>query len=151
MQEKGRHNKYKIKLVGSKFQCIEANGKPSRGFLAPDMVDSFPKLYVVKHNSEVYYVGITRQDIRKRLRYGFSAKGEYGYSGYKWKNLEEVELLIWPFQDISMEVVEAIEAELVYLIRKKTGKWPKYQVEIHFHDVPESQVRVARSILHELL
>lgn len=151
MQERDRHNKYKIKLVDSRFQCFEANGETGRGFLVPDVADNLPKLYVVKHNNEVCYVGITRQDIRKRLRYGFSAKGEHGYSGYKWKNLEEVELLIWPFQDVSMEVVEAIEAELVYLIREKTGKWPKYQVEIHFHDAPESQIRVARSILRELL
>ena len=28
--------------------------------------------------------------------------------------------------------VESVEAELVYLIRKKTGKWPCFQNEIHF-------------------
>jgi hypothetical protein len=32
-----------------------------------------------------------------------------------------------------MTFIETIEAEIVYEIREKTGKWPKYQNEIHFH------------------
>jgi hypothetical protein len=32
-----------------------------------------------------------------------------------------------------MTFIETIEAEIVYAIREKTGKWPKYQNEIHFH------------------
>lgn len=32
-----------------------------------------------------------------------------------------------------MAFIEAIEAEIVYAIRSKTGRWPRYQNEIHFH------------------
>ena len=149
--EVNNYNKYRIKIVDSKCSCIEANGEQGQRFLYPDVSDNLPKLYVVKQANEVYYVGITRQDIRKRLRYGMSTKGEHGYSGYKWKHLKEVELLIWTFPHSQSEDVEAIEAELVYLIRKKTGKWPQYQMEIHFHHgASESELQVARSILNVL-
>ena len=142
-------NKYKIRISESKFKCIEANGDRGKGFEYPDVLDKLPKLYVVKHDREIYYVGITSQDIRKRLRYGFSAKGEHGYHGYKWKTLDVVELLIWSFPNSDTAYVEAIEAELVYFVREKTGKWPKYQMEIHFHGASEKERQVAISILRE--
>jgi hypothetical protein len=103
----------------------------------------------VKRGKEIYYVGITTQDIRKRLRQGFSAQGEHGYHGYKWKDQDAVEILIWSFPDSIQEYVEAIEAELVYFIREITGKWPKYQMEIHFHGASEAERRTAESILSQ--
>ena len=149
--EANKYNKYRIQITDSKVRCIEANGEQGQGFLYPDVSDNLPKLYVVKHGKDIYYVGITRQDIRKRLRQGFSAKGEHGYHGYKWKNQEIAELLIWSFHDSTQEHVEAIEAELVYFIRDKTGKWPKYQMEIHFHGASEKQRQIAESILSQCL
>ncbi len=72
----------------------------------------------------------------------------YGYHGYKWKDqLKEAELLVWHCSDQTSSHAEAIEAELVYYIRKKTGKWPKYQMEIHFHGASEEERRIAKSIL----
>jgi predicted GIY-YIG superfamily endonuclease len=144
-------NKYRIKISDSKFKCIEANGERGKGFEYPDVSDKLPKLYVVKHDKEIYYVGITSQDIRKRLRYGFSAQGKHGYHGYKWKDLDAVELLIWCFPESTTAHVEAIEAELVYFIREKTGKWPKYQMEIHFHGASEAERQVAKLILSRCL
>ena len=141
------YNKYRIQMVGSKFRCIEANGERGKGFVYPDVSDKLPKLYVVKNGKDIYYVGITRQDIRKRLRQGFSAQGEHGYHGYKWKDQDTADVLIWDFPDSSPEHVEAIEAELVYFIRERTGSWPKYQMEIHFHRASESEMQVAKSIL----
>lgn len=149
--EVNSYNKYKIKIVDSKFRCIEANGEKGQGFSYPDVSDNLPKLYVVKRGKNIYYVGITRQDIRKRLRQGFSAKGEHGYHGYKWKSMEMAELLIWSFHGSNTEHVEAIEAELVYYIREKTGKWPKYQMEIHFHGASVSERQIAKSILSRCL
>lgn len=143
-------NKYRIKISNSKFECIEANGEWGKGFLYQDVSDK-PKLYIVKHSREIYYVGITTQDIRKRLRYGFSANGKHGYYGYKWKNQDSIDLLIWSFPGSTMEQVEAIEAELVYFIREATGKWPKYQMEIHFHGASEAERQIAESILSQCL
>ena len=144
------YNKYGIQVADSKFKCIDANGERGKGFAYPDISDKLPKLYVVKQGKVIYYVGITSQDIRKRLRYGFSAQGKHGYHGYKWKDLDTIELLVWSFPDRTMNV-EAIEAELVYFIREKTGKWPKYQMEIHFHGASESEMQVARSIVSKCL
>jgi len=47
--------------------------------------------------------------------------------------------------------MEAIEAELVYFIREKTGNWPKYQMEIHFHRASEEEKQIAMSIRGQLL
>lgn len=149
--EANTYNKYKIRISDSKFVCIEANGQKGQGFVYPDVSDKLPKLYIIKRGKEIYYVGITTQDIRKRLRYGFSATGKHGYHGYKWKDQNTVEILIWCFPDSSPEHVEAIEAELVYFSREKTGKWPKYQMEIHFHGASESERQVAGSILNQCL
>lgn len=147
-----RYNTYTIKIFDSKARCIAANGELGQVFLVPDISDQLHKLYVVKNNREIYYVGITIQDIRKRLRGGFYAKGEHGYYGYKWKNEETVEMLIWCFPDFVKEQVEAIEGELVYLIRNRTGNWPAYQMEIHFHpDATDEEQQIAESILTECL
>ena len=144
-------NSYEIQITDSKARCIAANGELGKGFLFPDVSDNLPKLYVVKNGRQIYYVGITIQDIRKRLRYGFSAKGEHGYYGYKWKGQETAEMLIWCFPDFVKEQVEAVEAELVYYVRKTTGKWPLFQMEIHFHGASEEERRIARLILDQCL
>jgi len=145
-------NSYKVKIENCRCQCVEANGQLAKVFVPPDTADNCPKLYVVKQGEEVIYVGITKQDIRKRLRYGMTAGGEHGYSGYKWKHLPEVELLIWTFPRVKIEDVEAIEGEVVYFIRDRTSKWPTYQMEIHFHPrASEGERQVARSILNRVL
>lgn len=84
-------------------------------------------------------MGITTQNIRNRLWKGFNAKGEHGYYGYKWQNKDTVALLVWSFPNKTKDYVEAIEEELVYFIREKTGDWPMYQMEIHFHRATEEQ------------
>lgn len=145
-------NSYKVKIENGKCQCIEANGKLAKVFMPHDTADNCPKLYVVKQGQEIIYVGITKQDIRKRLRYGITARGEHGYNGYKWKRLTEVELLIWTFPGGKIEDTEAIEGEVVYFIRDRTGKWPKYQMEIHFHPgASEEDKRAAESIINTCL
>ncbi len=149
--EVNTYNKYRIQITDSNVRCIEANGEPAHQFLVPDVSDNLSKLYVVKNGRYIYYVGITVTDIRKRLRGGFYAKGEHGYYGYKWKDQKTAEMLVWCFPDLVKERVEAIEAELVYFIREKTGKWPKYQMEIHFHGVSEVEMQIVRSILDQCL
>jgi len=145
-------NRYQIKLSKSDYQCLAVNGEKISHFIAPDTKAGIKKLYVVKNGGEIYYVGITSQSISSRLRYGLKADGEHGYHGYKWKDkITQAELLIWSFPDATQEHVEAIEAELVYFIREKTSKWPKYQMEIHFHGASEKQRQIAESILSQCL
>ena len=86
--EINKYNEYRLRITDSKVRCIEANGEHAHQFLVPDVSDNLSKLYIVKNSREIYYVGITITDIRKRLRGGLLAKGEHGYYGYKWKYLE---------------------------------------------------------------
>lgn len=110
------------------------------------------KLYVISYNKKPIYVGITRQNIRNRLRMGFRAEGKGGYHGYKWRReLKKVEMAIWyDERGKSQDDIEAIEAELVFLIRKNYKQWPKFQTEIHFHQSSRGHVRVAERIFQHL-
>lgn len=143
-----KFNIYKIQIIGSACRCIEVNGQQTTHFVAPDTESGIQKLYVVKESKDICYVGITSQPMSSRLRIGFIDYGHYGYHGYKWKDkLKQAELLVWAFPDRAKDSIETIEAELVYYIREKTGNWPKYQMEIHFHKASKSEMHVARSIL----
>lgn len=107
------------------------------------------KLYVASTQERPIYVGITQQDMRARLRYGWKASGANGYHGYAWRRaLTEAELDIWVQQDPAASIVdlETIEAEVVFLIRTR-GQWPLYQTEIHFHPSTEAHRAVAQAIV----
>ena len=146
-------NRYKIQIIDSAMcRCLEVNGQQTSHFIPPDTKPGIQKLYIIKDSEHICYVGITSQSMSSRLRIGFNDDGHYGYHGYKWKDkLDEAELLIWSFPDKSKDFVEAIEGELVYYIRKETGNWPKYQMEIHFHESSEEERQLARSILRQCL
>ncbi|MGI2336102.1 MAG: hypothetical protein ACRKGH_05605 [Dehalogenimonas sp.] len=145
-------NHYVGVIVENSFHCIELNGVETNRFAKSDNQERTPKLYVVLYGDDIVYVGVTIQSISKRMAGGFKAKGNHGYYGYKWKELSEVELLVWVFEGKEPDFAEAVEGELVFLIRRDTGRWPKYQMEIHFHpDATEEERRVAESILRELI
>jgi len=139
-----------IESRGREAVPLEMNGQKVNSFIQPVTENDTPKLYVVKSESEVIYVGKALQSIERRLTQGLKAKGEHGYHGYKWKHLSEVDILIWCFTKESHVRIEAIEAELVYLIQKNTGKWPKYQMEFHFHDTSDAESQIAEAIFKEL-
>ncbi len=95
-----------------------------------------PKLYVISHNEQPLYVGVTKQRLRERLRLGFQANSGNGYHGYAWRhNLCDAFIDVWAEEssDLSLANIETIEAEVVFLIGQNFGQWPSYQTEIHFH------------------
>lgn len=118
---------------------------------------NLPKLYLIFHNGEVVYVGCTRQAIGSRLQYGLNPVGAKGYHGYHWKKLERVDIAIWVFpSDMEMAFVEAVEAEVVSLLRQRTGRWPENQTEIHFNNqnrktVLEAAERVVAGSIHPIV
>ncbi len=138
---------YNLKFHAGKISSIQKlpNQEAIKTFTKPATTNKLPKIYLVKHNNDIVYVGITTQSITNRLRGGFIATGKHGYHGYKWKNLNEVDIAIFFFEN-SIEKIEAIEAEIVYLIRSETGFWPKYQTEIHFHNATIKEKGNAREI-----
>lgn len=87
------------------------------------------------------------------MRTGFVAYRHYqrtkkkrgGYQGYKWidlllgadrNNIFVDAFLFGPEFDERRPFIEAVEGELVYLVRKETEGWPDYQNEIHFSNQP---------------
>lgn len=114
-----------------------------------------PKIYILKYNKEIIYVGITTTRLSTRFGSGLSASGKRGYHGYAWKQLgikkesDPIDLFVYFFEN--KERTEAIEAEIVYLVRHKTGKWPKYQTEIHFHQANTKEKNIAKEIFTEIL
>lgn len=106
-----------------------------------------PKIYVIKDKDLFLYVGITIQSLSSRFRYGLKADGEKGYHGYKWKTKDSIELYVWCFESIDKDQIENIEAELAFLIRTRTGKWPLNQNEIHFNNNFDSGKEIAKKML----
>ena len=143
------YNRYRLRFKDKEILSIEMDGQEINRFVGPDNQSKLPKLYIIKSGPEAIYIGQTTQGMRTRIRYGLKAEGKTGYYGYKWKDLAEVEVLIWCFPNKSVEYVEAIEGELVFLFRKHTGRWPRYQMEIHFHNASENEIEVAEAILKE--
>ncbi len=97
--------------------------------------------YIVSADGKPVYVGITKQAMRTRLRFGFTAAGRGGYHGYAWRNqYREATLDVWAQDDATSNAmldIETVEAEVVFLARC-AGQWPECQTEIHFHpSLPE--------------
>jgi hypothetical protein len=133
------------------------------------------KIYVAINDAGVHYVGCTCTRMSSRLRLGHlrTTKPKNGYHGYKWlptidEPLRAVRLYVFyltglphpaPDKDArkaNQEVAERIEAELVYIIRAATGRWPLSQHEIHFHNLAGHEelasltTRIARQLYEKL-
>ncbi len=121
------------------------------------------KIYLIHYERAILYVGECTRSFKDRLAFGVNrynqwkrtGKTKNGYRGYKWINPDsnphrELSAFIATFQIAPKEgrdFVEAVEGELVFLIRQETSKWPEYQNEIHFHN-QMGALEVARKIFH---
>ncbi|MCB0747932.1 MAG: GIY-YIG nuclease family protein [Ignavibacteriae bacterium] len=102
--------------------------------LSKPLTGSDYKIYVITKNNKVLYVGTTKSSIKSRLNSGLKASGKNGYHGYKWKDKKHLRIFIWNFNELNKLQVENIEAELAFVVRTRTGKWPELQNEIHFNN-----------------
>jgi hypothetical protein len=126
--------RYKLTFDAAGFRVACEKGTPRFSGVA---TSKKPKLYIVSVDDKPFYVGVTKQSLRNRLRFGWKATGKGGYYGYAWRHhLTEAFLDVWCQDDASathrMLDIETLEAEVVFLIRC-AGQWPLYQTEIHFH------------------
>lgn len=126
--------RFKLTFDATAFVVTSAKGTAKFSGIA---TSKKPKLYIVSIDGEPIYVGVTRQSIRNRLRFGWNAAGKGGYYGYAWRHaLTEAFIDVWCHDDASGKNpaldIETVEAEVVFLIRC-AGQWPTYQTEIHFH------------------
>ena len=108
------------------------------------------KLYIIQSETGILYVGEANCSIKVRFQracysynyYTKNNKARGGYKGYKWLNKKEnptrnLRVFVAIFNstfdsDKKRAFVEAVEGELVYLIRNRLKYWPKFQNEIHF-------------------
>lgn len=145
------HFHFTLELADAKFTNIYDHNKGVviTKFYAP-LTSNVCKLYTLSNEEGILYVGQAKQSMRNRLRFGLQADGKNGYHGYKWKNLPNLELNVFVFPEYNRKQVEAIEAEVVYAVRQKTGKWPLHQNEIHFNNVFPKAMEVASLIIKQL-
>lgn len=143
-----RVGRYKLSFDKERFTVECPLGTDKFSGLA---TSGLPKLYIVSCSNQPIYVGITKQSIRNRLRFGWSATGKNGYHGYAWRSELSAALLdIWCHRDPPEKQpcldIETIEAEVVYRIRQ-AGQWPLFQTEIHFHASSEEHRTWASTII----
>lgn len=111
----------------------QKNGIMCRNFVQPVTNNSISKIYVIiNRNKKIIYIGKTTQSITNRLRQGLNPIHDTGYHGYRWQEKEIVYIHCITIPAFSDLEIESTEAELVFIHRKETGKWPLYQTEIHF-------------------
>lgn len=140
-------DRYKLIVDNKSFAVLSAKGSPTFSGLA---TSKQPKLYIVSIDEKPIYVGVTKQSMRNRLRFGWKAVGAHGYYGYAWRHrFTEANLDVWchdapPTENPSRDI-ETVEAEVVFLIRCG-GQWPECQTEIHFHPSTEVHRNAAASI-----
>lgn len=159
--KKPEYYKFKLWLDGTpETRSIvrkKLDGKQTK-FKAPITTRGIPKIYILKVKERIVYIGYTSQSISSRFNGGFRAKGENGYYGYQWKRYNRLDLTVFcfpPFSKVEEErekeekFAQAVEAELVYRVRKSTGEWPECQNEIHFFNNNKAK-KVAAAIFNSI-
>jgi hypothetical protein len=144
-------DKYTLTILNRSVKVMSIDG--TSHFVAPSTSNKKPKLYVVSKAGNLLYIGITRQSMSNRFRGGMTADGAHGYHGYLWgKENHTIHMDIWYLGNEASAVdLETIEAEVVYLYRNKSGKWPLSQTEIHFHQSGQWHRECAEKILKVLI
>ena len=143
--------RYSIFPNGRTFTLIAPSGRPR--FEAPATNKKKGKIYVLLDGGDVLYVGQTGQSISSRFRSAFEANGETGFYGYKWRDKKKkLTLLIWILPDhiATLKDREAVEAELIFRIRRDFGYWPRSQNEMHFWNASDRVAKVAYEIFKEV-
>src|SRR6185312_2276009 len=139
MNNKLDYKKHEFKVEISETTIKRVDGQKFAG-----ISNGVFKIYITKYNKDILYIGITKTYLSSRLSLGFNATkktGRNGYHGYKWIKSHQgkhLNLIVFVFPKLrsedDRELVETIEAELVFRTRVKHGKWPEQQNEIHFYN-----------------
>jgi hypothetical protein len=139
--------RYELTFTPETFTALCAKGTNKFSGLS---TTELPKLYIASIDDKPIYVGMTKQSIRTRLRFGWNAKGKGGYHGYAWRHANSSAVLdVWCHVDAidrNERDIETVEAEVVYLIRA-AGQWPAFQTEIHFYPSLPRHREVAAEIM----
>ena len=159
------HVRYRFEI---RYGYLNYKGPNGETNFASPFKDPGPKLYVISNDGIPIYVGKTTQPVADRLREGISGRYRYPWSHF----LKEATVDIWTVKvgnhdietmkdDPAMKqangnrekqedtVLETVEGEVAFLIRQNYGQWPKYQIEIHFHQSqPEHREKAKEIVSH---
>ena len=154
--------KYDLKLIDAEDNSCKTELSPKNGTA---LLKERRKLYIIHSENEFLYVGEANTSIKTRFHRGYTsfnyftknAKARNGYKGYKWlnkvnnqfRNLNVSVIIFTEQYDTRRDFIEAIEGELVYLIRHKFGSWPMFQNEIHFSNCDGAK-EIAEDILNKV-
>lgn len=145
-------NIFRLSLADNKVQSIfDIERNITIPKFSQPLTNAKFKIYILKSEDKILYIGTTKSSIKNRLRYGLNANGQNGYHGYKWKTFETVLLYVFCFDNFGKVEIESVEAELAFIVRKSTGRWPESQNEIHFNNnfIPTGQL-IAEKIFKQL-
>lgn len=139
---------YNLKLIYKSDGAHSFELSPNNPYKKEALKKDRRKIYIIHDTIDVLYVGEANVSLQTRFRrgtYSYNASfrkdiPKQPYKGYQWldrvKNPSrelKVEVIIFSeILDNNRKEIEAIEGELVFLIRKELGYWPKFQQEIHF-------------------
>lgn len=150
-------DKTKIIISDAGIKSIDRNSFDGEVFNSANF-----KIYILKHANIYLYVGKTKQKIGTKFLQGFrshnkdlNGERQAGYGGYKWitpfKNTNDI-LQLYVFDlgtSYTDNHTEAIEAEIVFEIRKNSNQWPLWQNEIHFFNKYPDANNEAKVILDQ--
>ena len=129
--------------------------KPEPPWSAHAKDEDSEKLYIVRHDGEICYVGRTGTSVKARVQEGLNARYPYG-----WRHYSRVDICVCLLGGTAdRDYGEGVEAELVHLLRlgdkRRVGKWPSNQHEIHFRHTdgrPDRRcVSVAKNVYREVM
>ena len=148
------------------FDLVPMNERENYALDSPNRL-----LYIIKNNHQFLYVGEAKSNLKNRVSRGFvsyrfwkrNEQARNGYKGYKWIELFDQKESIITLDELSLkcflfdesrnddrEFIEAIEGELVFIIRNQTGQWPLYQNEIHFNNKNPDSFKIANEIFQKI-
>lgn len=140
------HQRYIIRLTKNHGYFVKLLHDGPTHFVKP-ATQKGQKLYIVRRGQDFYYVGTTNSPMAARINKGLKATGNQGYRGYPWRNSKGKLLLdVFCWRGGCKKEVETIEAEIAFFCRK-TGQWPLYQTEIHFHKSTKRHRKLAIDLL----
>lgn len=153
---------YQLQIVDNIDSTSNIRIEPNKG---QALLKERRKIYLISRANEILYVGEANSSIKTRFQRSSNSFNYYvrnniargGYKGYKLfdkeknpiRNLSVLAVIFNEDADHERGFVEAVEGELVYLIRQKTGNWPLFQNEIHFSNC-DGALKIAEEILAKL-
>ncbi len=147
-------NEYQIELILSKKKIIRIydliNRVELKNFHDKLLEDSLAKLFVVKTEETFEFVGTTFQSINKAINTLLKSNDNSDHNRNDWLSDYKIQLSVFCLNDCSVNELNYMEAELVFLIKKVTDTWPNRQNEIHAKNIRANSKDIVQRIFSSI-